>query len=227
MKPQTLPKDIALIVIVSMSAVLIYFVLSNAFDKKMGPAIASLLGGMIAVWIGAELWLTNDRRYKAYLGVLRSPQGLARFALVMLGSPLAVSQALPLFEPGPLTKADVEAVLKENFPETKRTGSDARIVARLSGLWGEPGCKVAYLFTLVSPNALVIDWVRRPIGQAPWKATATLVRAEGDVAETRGETPTDQKGIAATFTYQTNGVNEHLIWDYHSDDPPLKLDRCA
>lgn len=227
MTAKTWPRDLALIAICAVSTALIYLVLVNAAEKDMGPAIALLLGGIIAVWISAELWLTNDRRYSSFLSVLRSPRGLARFALVMIGSPLAASQALPLFEPGPLTKDDVAAVLKENLPDDNTAGNGSRIVARLPGLWGEQGCKVAYRFTLVPPRGLIIDWERRPAGEAPWRATATLLSAAGDVAETRGESPEDQKGVAATFTYQSNGVNEYLLWDYHSDDPPLKLDRCT
>ncbi len=219
---------VAVLLICAASATLITLIMSEALSKDAGMPVALFLGALMASWIGFELFLNRDRRYRSYLSLLLSPAGLARFGLVMIGGPLAISQALPLFEPGPLTSGDIEQAVDRSLRKQAASDvSDARILHKISGLWGEPGCKVAYRFRLAGQTGLAIDWERRPPGEKPWHAEATILTAKGDILESRGEVPADQKGQAATFRYETNGMTERLIWDYQSGDAALELDRCG
>lgn len=222
------PVGWACIILISTASVfLTYLVIADAVKKDAGVFVAIFLALLLLAWVGSELFLTKDRRYKTYLSSLITPWGVSKFGLVVIGGPLAISQALPLFDPGPLTKTDVEtAVVKGLEKQAKGQISTARILSKIEGLWGEPGCKVAYRFSLAGQTGLAIDWERRPAQEKPWRATATIILANGDVIESRGETPIEEKGQAATFTYQTNGLNEKLVWDYQSGETPLELDKC-
>lgn len=106
------------------------------------------------------------------------------------------------------------------------TPQPARVRLKLPGLWGETGCGVTYRFTL-RDDALVVDSVRQPAGSNPYHLIATVTRSEGDIMEVRGERPEAARGRAATFTYASNGVIEHLTWNDQSGPVPLELDRCG
>lgn len=102
----------------------------------------------------------------------------------------------------------------------------ARILERIPGRWGESDCAITFRFT-VRDNALIVDSDRRPPSQPPYRLIATIVRAQGDVMEVRGEAPAAANGKAATFTYSTNGVSEQLMWNDRVSSVPSQYRRCG
>jgi hypothetical protein len=97
----------------------------------------------------------------------------------------------------------------------------ASLLSKIEGVWGEPGCAVSFRF-LVNRQALLIESVRKPAGEAPYRAVSTIVSVSDNGIETRGE---DFR--AAVISYWTNGVAEQLTWDDGPDRPPGKLRRCG
>ena len=91
----------------------------------------------------------------------------------------------------------------------------------VGGKWpGSPDASTTF------PQALVVDYVRRPPGAKPHRLVATIISAQGESLEARAESPPEARGLSITFTRRSNGVSERLIWQDHASPVPLELDRC-
>lgn len=214
--------SICLGAIAILSSVLIWNVMADAFDKDRGWLAGGFIAALLVVWLCIEWMLADDLQDRRHWRSLLSPLKLARIGAISLGTPLAVSQALPLFDPGPLTKNSVKEAVNDTLDDRENLLADHSI-ASLSGLWGEPGCVSAYRFEVVKPSGLKISWERRPAGEKPWSATATIAVVKGARIETRGETPLSERGKAASFTVGSNGISEQLTWTDEARDMSMEL----
>lgn len=215
-----------LVVVCLCSAVLIWNVLDDALGKDKGWLVGGFIALMMATWFAVE-WaratpMEGVRGWRSFL----QPVRVARFAAVAIGTPLAISQALPLFEPGPITEAGVRKAVGETLDQREEV-SRAKLLAAIPGLWGEDGCRLAYRFSVVKPVGIVIDWERRPAGAPAWRAAGAIVAVRGNRIETRGELPASERGKAASFEYVSNGAIEKLGWKDESRGLTMELVRCA
>ncbi|HEX6374588.1 MAG TPA: hypothetical protein VFZ91_02600 [Allosphingosinicella sp.] len=219
------------------AALLFLLVAGTALDKETGAwAKASLLliGATAAV---AALVVGNDEAWKAKrTGAWLQPRPLAGLFVAIFAAFGVMTDALSLFEPRPAVESepgtiergveqisgDVRQILAKTAPHPV---APARIAQVLPGLWGEPGCGVAYRFS-IREQAVIVDAERRPAGAPAYRLVATITSARGDVLEVRGEEPRSARGKAATFTFATNGATERLTWDDQASEVPLELDRC-
>jgi hypothetical protein len=222
---------IALAAILLASGILIFSVLSDALAKDHSWLLMLFFAALIAAWFAMEWMVATELQGQRSWALLLDKKRLVRFGLIAIGGPLAISQALPLFDPGPVTKKDLVTKndIREAVVQGVKQGSQesvSRIEKKIVGLWGEPGCKIAYRFSLLPPKGMQIIWERRPTGEAAWRATGTIISAKGDVIESRGETPKSERGKAATFTYVETGALERLTWRDAANDVALELERC-
>ncbi len=208
------------------SGVLIWNVLAAAFAKNSGWIAGGFILSLLAVALLIE-WMRAEELHdgKHWTALLR-PGKLAYIGFVAIFTPLGVSQVLPLFDPGPLTSKDVRAAVSQELGNRDQLAQKA-VLGLIPGLWGEVGCKSAYRFRVTPPRALEIIWERRPSNREVWRATATITALHDDRIETRGETPQDERGKAASFTYRTNGMDEQLTWTDEGRDLSMELVRCS
>lgn len=218
--------SLVLTIIATISLTLSYAVISSAAEKDYAWGLVPLLLVLIGGWIAFEWQLASKPRKKRGLAVLLEFKPVARLGLIAIAAPLTAGQALPFFEPGPATRDDVKSAVNEGLTEREEAKQSA-LLKEFSGLWGEPGCMVAYRFKLVGASVIEIDWERRPQGEPAWKASGTILKVEDDRISTRGETPAAEKGKAATFWIRTDGPVEKLIWKDESTDVAAELERCT
>jgi hypothetical protein len=216
---------LAVVAICAASTILIFLVLSDALSKNAGVPITLFLGVLIIGWVAFELFLNRDGRHKSYFSMLRSPARIARFGLVMIGGPLAISQALPLFEPGPLTPRDVEkAVVKGLQIHAAASSSNAGILEKINGVWGEfPNCDVVSYRFAVDGKALRIKSERRPNGTKAYDENAHIEgTGDNDLSSSAvGD------GQTANFRLETIADTDWLIWTTRGEQPsPVRLMRC-
>jgi hypothetical protein len=97
---------------------------------------------------------------------------------------------------------------------------------KIVGFWGRDSCAILFKFDLKN-DALLVSGVREPAGEPPYRMEATVILAEGNVMETRGESE-GAVGASGTFTYETNGGTvERLYWrDDSMKQDPTVLNRC-
>lgn len=213
-------------VIIACSAVLIVNILADALKKDQGWLVGGFIVVLMTTWIIIEWALSPELVENRYWNGLFKPLRLARMGAIAIGGPLAISQALPMFEPGPMTKADIRNVLDEKQRDDTSRNHE-RVLQAIIGLWGESDCAVAYRFAVVRPAALIITWERRPAGEPVWRAVGTILAVNGNRVETRGESPDAERGKAASFTYYANGAVERLMWKDETRDVAAELTRCA
>lgn len=212
--------------IVFCSAILCYNVVADAWNKDSGWLAAPFIVLLLVLWWGLEWNINEELRNGRHWTALLQPARLARLGLIAIATPLAVSQALPLFEPGPMTKQDVRDVLKES----QSGAADAnrkRMLRSFAGLWGEPGCESAFRFAVIPPSGISIIWERRPNGEPAWGATGTILSIDGNKLQSRGESPADQRGKAATFIFDDSGLVERMLWKDETRDVAAELVRCG
>lgn len=205
-----------------------YLVVSGAMETGTS-AWAIVLVIAIALIAAATALITKEglpwgRRWHAWLQPLPIAYiYIAIFAAFGLAGGV-LSQIKPAPEKGPSgVEEGIDRILAEVRP---RPAATPRILLKLPGIWGEPGCAVTYRFQ-VRGQALLVDSVRYPPGTAAHHLVATIERAAGDVVNVTGEQPEPARGKAAVFTYITNGVTERLTWDDRVSPVPLTLDRCG
>lgn len=209
---------------------LFLLVRSAAMESGKGMWVAALLLVVGALASVSALFATEGapvgaKRWSTWL----QPRPIAiLFAAIFIGFG-AMTDALALFEPRPAVESQPGAI--ERGVNAIRTAvapkqaAPPRIRLRLAGVWGEPGCAVTYRFR-IADRALTVDSVRRPAGTAPHHLVASITSADGDVMNVVGERPANARGKAATFSYATNGLIEHLTWDDQVRPVALELDRC-
>jgi hypothetical protein len=140
---------------------------------------------------------------KRNLGALLELRSISMLFLAVGAGLGMVTMILDLVEPTPTSSPPPP-------PPAPPSSRQPRIKSEIQDFWGEPGCAVVYRF-VIRDRALIIDRVRRPLGAPALHRVATIILAEGDVLDVRGEE--DAPGQAATFTYVTNGVTERLYWN--------------
>ena len=208
-----------------------------ALDKETAASAKAFLflvgaAAVVAALVLSEGAAWNARHWTAWL----QPRPLAALFLAIFVAFGVMTDALSLFEPRPAVESEpgaIESGVNQIGRDVRRFVAAAgpqpsptpRILQRLPGSWGEPGCAVTYRFT-VRDRALMIESDRRPAGTRPFRSEATVTSSSGDVLHSVGEKPAEDRGRAATFRYSTNGATERLEWDAHSG-APLVLDRCA
>jgi hypothetical protein len=213
---------IALSITLLSGLIIAYLIFSNAAEKESGWLVVLLFGAIGGVALATNIIVSGDptngaRHWSAWL----QPKPIALiFASLVYGGSLLASM-LPLLDPEPATKRDIdEAVGKILAPKNV---AQPRIVKKLRGLWGEPGCKWTYWFT-IKEEAVIVDRIN-PAGAPRMRSVGTIIKSEGDVMNMTTEVP--ESGTTVTFTYTTNGITERLIWDDNSKPVPLELVKCG
>jgi len=211
---------------------------TTALDKNTGDWAKAFLFLLGVVAVVSTLLATDEMPWRARrLTSWLQPRPVSALFLAVFLAFGVMTDALSLFEPRPAIesragsiesgvnqiKGDMRRLLTKNAADSPAA---SRVAQRLPGLWGEPGCAVAYRFR-IEDQALIVDAERRPAGAPPYRLIATITGMRGDVLEARGEEPAAARGLAATFTYVTNGATERLGWDDQVSPVPLELDRCA
>lgn len=217
---------VCLLVIAACSAILVYNVLDDALSKDGGWVVGGFIALLLVIWFLVEWGMSaptdGARDWRSWL----VPGRVYRFAAVAIAPPLAISAALPLFDPGPITEEGVSKAVAETLDRREKVAHE-KLLAAIPGLWGEDGCAVAYRFSVAESKAIVIDWERRPPGRPAWRATGAIVAVRGNRIETRGEMPASERGKAAAFEYVSNGAIEKLGWKDESRGLTMELVRCA
>lgn len=166
------------------------------------------------------------RHWTAWL----KPRPIGILFVAIFAGLATVTDLLSLVEPRPAVESAPGALEKgvHRIEKRLRTFGDpqtrpARVLARLPGDWGEPGCAVTYRFR-IREQAILVRSLRGPAGKPGWSTVYTMVAPpQGDKIEAREETPA---APAYTFTYETNGVTERLRWHDRRRPVPLDLQRC-
>ncbi|HEU0098735.1 MAG TPA: hypothetical protein VFQ67_08150 [Allosphingosinicella sp.] len=212
-----------------MTVIILVVTTATETGKGLAATFALIAVGVLAA--AAALLASDaapglDRHWTAWL----KPRPTAILFLALFAALGTMTDALSLLEPRPAVESSPGKIEDEvgkilaRIPSSP--GEVPRVSRRLPGRWGEIGCRVVYRFR-INEKALLVDLVRRPPDVRYWQLVATITHEEGDVMEVRAEEPEAARGDAATFTYVTNGVTEHLIWDDQGGSVPLKLDRCG
>lgn len=210
-----------------------YLVASTALDKDTSDWAKAFLFGLGAIAVVAALLISEGspwdaRHWTSWL----QPRPIAALFVAIFISFGLLTDALSLLEPRPAVETEpgiIENMVRDIHSGTHvegTRGAPPRILQRIGGTWGEPGCAVTHRFQ-VRDAALIIEGQRRPAGAPPFRRVATITSARGDVLHSVGDQPTEDRGKSATFTYSTNGVIERLTWNAQVSEAPLVLDRCA
>jgi hypothetical protein len=222
---------VALGVAAACALTLFILVLTSALDTGKGILAAAFLmivGALatISTLVAEDGAPVGAPRHSAWLKP--RPIGFL-FVAIFIGFG-TMTNALALFEPRPAVESEPHAI--ENNVNTiltrvtPRPEPPPRILSRIVGVWGEPGCAVTYRFRIAG-GALIIDSIRQPPHTDSYHLVATIAPVSADVINVVGEEPSTARGSAATFTYFTNGVTQRLRWDDRVRPVPLDLDRCA
>ncbi|MEN0652783.1 MULTISPECIES: hypothetical protein [Hyphobacterium] len=141
--------------------------------------------------------------------------GWSAFVVIPEGATARVENALRNLAQG---QEDILARLPQ-LPET------ARIVERIPGYWGEPGCRIVWRFTLLE-NTLTAEIVETLPGLPPYRMLASVTAAQDHRLDVTGEEPIEARGMAATFTLDESGSIPRLSWMDRSRAAPLLLEPC-
>jgi len=96
---------------------------------------------------------------------------------------------------------------------------------KINGLWGSDNCSITFDISRQA-NAVRVKSVKRPLGTPAYERIFTIVHEQGNAMDTKGETG-KERGAAGSFTYETNGLTERLLWrDDMMQPEPTVLDRC-
>jgi hypothetical protein len=165
------------------------------------------------------------------LGFLEVTGQFVGFASALLGmiSPTTVVESRPGAIEAEARKANAQlvAVRKSSDAIARQLGADGNSVARKSvpGIWGEPGCTMTYRFQ-IREKALIIESVKSPPGMNPYRAIGTIEAEQGNLLKTSTVSNGADKGVAAEFRYDSNGVVESLYWHDKSREMAIRLQRC-
>jgi hypothetical protein len=222
---------LALVIAAVCALILFVLVLTSALESGKGLLAAAFLmivGALatVSTLVAEDGAPVGAPRHSAWLRP--RPIGFL-FVAIFIGFG-TMTNALALFEPRPAVESQPHAI-ENNVNEIlthviPHPAPPPRILSRIGGVWGEPGCAVTYRFRIVD-RALIIDSLRQPPHTEPYHLVATITPASGDVLNVVGEEPATARGSAATFTYSTNGVVQRLRWDDRVRPVPLDLDRCG
>ena len=209
-----------------------YYVGGAALDKNVsGPAklfLVALALAAVGVAVFTERRVLNVRCWRS----LTQPRPVAALYSIFLVFLTTIVGILPLIEPRSVNTSDLDAGIeriKQHIDGPRATQAHPpvpRITQKLPGLWGEQDCAVTFRFA-VRDEALIVDAERRPPGTSPFRLVARITGSRGDVMEVRGLEPREAEGIAATFTYESAGDVERLLWDDQISPHPSELERCA
>jgi len=227
---------VAVCVTLACTVALLALVGSTAFDKSVARWAKGLLFLIGAAAVAATLLSSDGMPWRAR--TLRSWLAPKPIAIALIGVLTAfgtMTDALSLFAPRPTVESapgaietKIDAIKADVRSALPSADVNARVWAKLPGLWGEAGCDVVtYRFGIVE-RAVVVESVKRPPGTRPYRLLATIQVASGDKMEVLGEEPSEVQGSGARFTYATNGIVERLNWDDHlPNSPPVELVRCG
>lgn len=154
------------------------------------------------------------------------------FASALLGmiSPTAVIESEPGAIEAEARRANVqlEAVRKSNDAIAQQLGASVNSTARekIPGVWGEPGCAVTYRFE-IKEKALIIESLKSPPEMEDYSALGTIEAEQGNLLKTSTVSRGADKGVAAEFRYESNGVTEALFWHDKSREMAIRLQRCG
>jgi hypothetical protein len=213
---------VALSITLLCGLVITYLIFSNAAEKESGCLVVLLFAAVGGVALATNIIVSGDptsgaRHWSAWL----QPKPIALiFASLIYGGSLLASM-LPLLDPEPATKKDIDEAVGKIL--TPKPALPPRIVAKLRKIWGEPGCRWTYKFSIMG-KALIVDRIN-PANAPRMRSVGTIIKSEGDVMNTTTEVP--ESGPAVTFTYTTNGDTERLIWDDNSKSAALELVKCG
>lgn len=188
--------------------------------------------------IGLAIALDKDRP-RSTAGWLR-PGGVARvvmailFALGLVISVYQVVSPTPAVESEPgLLESQLGDIRSEQKHQTKILTDIQSAIAPdtaparelVSGVWGDEACAVTFRFTLTG-DVLTVEGLKQPAGTAPYKATASVIKADGLVLTTQDETPGDNKGRVSTLTLSPKDSAAKMIWKNGSDEIGETLIHC-
>ena len=224
---------LGLAVAAACAAVLFILVLTSTFDTGKGLWTATFLAVVGVIASGSALFAEEGgpagaRDRSAWL----KPRAIGFVFIAIFFGFEAMAAALALFEPRPAVETAPHAIenkvdrILTHVPPDAPPPSPPRILSRIEGEWGEPGCAVTYRFRIVD-RSLTVDSLLRPPHAPPYHLVATVTQVRGDVLDVVGEEPATARGKAARFTYITNGAVQRLRWDDRVMPVPLDLDRCA
>lgn len=219
------------------SSFMVLLVISSAAEK--GPAfkaLGPLLGLIAVVSLFANVLLGWPRTENGKFDLTAAAQTKVPPVLILalhaaFGTLVDVAS---LFAPQAAVESSPRRieVLAESSNAILRTqygglGTDAPILVKISGLWGElDNCEVAYRFG-IRGKALEIVADRLPDGEGGWRLVSTIERVNGHTMVAVAESPASARGAAATFTIRVVGEAEILEWDDRSKGASVKLQRCG
>lgn len=213
------------------SVTVVSLIVGVAVDKEVTVAarVGLALFGCMALAAGlidAGLFDTHRRSIR---GLMR-PQALSGIALAILTAFGALTDAVSLLSPRPVVESEplkIERQLQTLVDHAEgKTTTPSMALAKIPGVWGEPGCGVTFRFA-VEGKALNVTAEKLPPGAAPYQLIAVIDHVEHMSIVVHGEHPAEARGRAASFTLASIGGLERLVWDDKSLPTPVELDRCS
>lgn len=147
-----------------------------------------------------------------------SLKALAGIVVSAIAGFSAASLLLSVMDPQPAIESargaiesKLIAIDERSLTEEKARALAASQAASVSGIWGEPGCAVAYRVA-VDDDVFQSEAILRPVGAAPHVITGRVISAEGGAVEIAGVAPASFKGISLTLLVRSEGGQRVLVW---------------
>lgn len=202
---------------------------SWAFLALIGVAVASVVAMMAISYPDEGSWREPQK--------WRSQRFVAIAFLVVFSAFGTLEDIYNLVAPRPVIESE-PGEIQERISAIQRTTTriegailddrtkDRDLYAKVRGRWGENElCEVVWTID-IQGAALIAEATERPLDTPPWRFIATITGANQESIEVRGESPSEARGYAATFQYESNGLVEKLFWIDRSKLAPLELTRC-
>ena len=202
---------------------------SWTFLALIGVAVASIVAMMAISYPDEGSWREPQK--------WRSQRFVAIAFLVVFTAFGTLEDIYNLVAPRPVIESEPGKVQESIADIQRRTtriegailddrDADRDLYSKVRGRWGENEmCDVVWTIDIIGA-ALVAEATKRPPDSPPWRFVATITGANQASIEVRGEAPSQARGYAATFQYESNGVVEKLFWIDRTKLAPLELIRC-
>ena len=229
---------LGLLVVLFCAAFLFYLVSSASLDKNHGQwvriivFVSGLCVGIGTIIASGEAPTRRDG-WNAWI----APKPIAILLVGVYTAFGTMAGLLPLIAPQPARESypgALENEIANIAPRVAASISSANnrapstIRTKIAGGWGEGSCAaVSYWFTL-HDQALLIDSAHRPRNTHAYHFVGTVQSEKDQAMEVRGEAPDGARGLSSTFTLESNGMTERLVWQDHTlNGTSVELNRCG
>ena len=236
------------ILFVIASVILALLVVESALDKGISTRDRFIFFGLAFASIAFYFWIRRSAKKRSTDPIIM---------LAFIESFGVMATVVSLMAPRPAIESSpgrIEKLGAESLKGIQGVGDDTRVIrqaqdhlisriginnqsqirANIEGLWGESDCQVTYRLKLTE-NALEIRSAESDPDIRPFRGRYTILSERDELSggnlkqsvfntsEVVGISP----GYSVQFRYESDGLNEALIWDHRlRSTTPLRLSRC-